>query len=125
MFIQPALPRVVRVGEEHFRPHRGGNGFMAGELLAIVDRGGTFAVGRDRSKGVADALDELRRGLAPERERDKELRFPVHEGPHVSLLASAFDRVAFPVAQARLLFHDGWPFIDEGAVRDDSPAILA
>jgi len=73
---------------------------MTRELLAIVDRGGFLAIGRDRSKSVMDPLDELCRGLALERERDQELRFPVHEGSYVSLFASAFDGVAFPVAQA-------------------------
>jgi len=123
MLIQATLPGVVRMSEEYVRSHGRCYGFIARELLEIINPSCPFSIGTDSSKRVANILDKLYRGFVPVRKRNEELCFLSTKVSTYPFLPQP-SKVS-PSQSPSYDFPDKGPFIDEGSVRADSPTILA
>lgn len=115
VFVGPALPRGIRVGEEKVRLEFARHGLVAGELGAVVGGDGQYPVA-DRSQQANHHPPHRVGAPVGHPAQQDETAAALRERDEVALLPGADDGVGFPVAQPR-------PVGDTGRALVDGPAI--
>jgi hypothetical protein len=123
LFVEPPLAGAVGIGEKDAGAEFFGDGFMAGEFLAVV-HGDSMEFVAMGPQFLDQLVADVDGGLSVDPAQDGVLAFAFDGADHGPLVADADEGIGLPVAQAFSGFDNGGAIMDADAVGDFATEVV-